>query len=245
MVPLPNKKPQRDTGFYIKRSFLALFVGLFFFFATSFVIQQTQSFCANSISCIKDLSVNVENNAVGVFEGQKVVPPKITLSQEKPSVKPERAGEKHIYVDLSSQTLYAFQGDSLVLKTLISSGKWHPTPTGDYHIWIKLRATRMSGGTGADAYDLPNVPYTMFFYNDEVGKDAGFSLHGAYWHNNFGHPMSHGCVNMRIIDAQALYNWADPPTTDYTTYATDTHPGTLVSVCSKITINGTTRECIE
>lgn len=229
---------------YIKRIIIAVVVGLFVFFITALVMHQSQIFCANSVSCIKNLSVHVENNAVGLFEGHKVSPPKIALSQ--PTSVPEEIGkEKHIYVDLSTQTLYAFQGNTLFMKTLISSGKWHPTPTGDFHIWIKLRATRMTGGSGDEAYDLPNVPYTMFFYNDEVPKDAGFSLHGAYWHDNFGHPMSHGCVNMRIIDAQALYNWADPPTTDYTTYATDTHPGTQVSICSKIILTNNKRECVE
>ena len=75
----------------------------------------------------------------------------------------------------------------------------------------------MAGGSGADAYDLPNVPYVMYFYQD-------YGLHGAYWHNNFGHPMSHGCVNERIVDAKALYEWADGPSGD--------QPGTAVSVCN-------------
>lgn len=191
--------------------------------------------CANSVSCTKDLSTKVENNTAGVFEGQKVMPPPIDLSAKTnntvlgDSVAP---GDKHIYVDLTTQTLYAYQGKTLVMKTLVSTGKWHPTPTGDFSIWIKLRATRMTGGEGDDAYDLPNVPYVMFFYNNDIGKSLGFSLHGAYWHNNFGHPMSHGCVNMRIVDAEKLYNWVDPPTDGLTTYATDEHPGT------KITISG-------
>ena len=193
--------------------------------------------CANTGSCAKELSIKVENNTAGFFEGQKVMPPPIDLAisiNEKnvlgDSVAP---GDKHIYVDLTTQTLYAYQGKTLVMKTLVSTGKWNKTPTGDFTIWIKLRATRMTGGEGDDAYDLPNVPYVMFFYNDDVAKYLGFSLHGAYWHNNFGHPMSHGCVNMRIVDAEKLYNWVDPPTDGLTTYATDEHPGT------KITIGGT------
>jgi lipoprotein-anchoring transpeptidase ErfK/SrfK len=50
-------------------------------------------------------------------------------------------------------------------------------------------------------YDLPNVPYVMYFYQ-------GYGLHGTYWHHNFGHPMSHGCVNFKTEDAGWLYNWA-------------------------------------
>ena len=208
------------------------------------------SFCANSVSCINNLSAVVDNTSAGFFEGQKVSPPKLNLALDPvPSNVlgvETQVGEKHIYVDLQTQSLYAFEGNKLIMNTLISSGKWHPTPPGEYHIWVKLRSTRMAGGEGADAYDLPNVPYVMFFYNDQVSKAAGFSLHGAYWHNNFGHPMSHGCVNMRIIDAQAIYNWADPPTQSTTTYATTDNPGTAISICSSIKLqDGSSPQCIE
>lgn len=161
-----------------------------------------------------------------MFQGRKIIPPKIDLamdlSKSASSVLGATAakGDKHIYVDLATQTLYAYQGKTEVMKTLISSGKWGRTPAGNFNVWTKLRATRMAGGEGADAYDLPNVPYVMYFYND-------FGLHGAYWHNNFGHPMSHGCVNMRIVDAQKLFNWVDAPTSDQL--------GTPVSVCNKFT----------
>jgi lipoprotein-anchoring transpeptidase ErfK/SrfK len=113
------------------------------------------------------------------------------------------------------------------MTTLISSGKWHPTVVGNFNVWIKLPVTRMAGGEGADAYDLPNVQWVMYFYKD-------FGLHAAYWHDNFGHPMSHGCVNMRLIDAKKLYDWADGPTKD--------KPGTAVSVCSQFKEPGT---CIQ
>jgi len=120
-------------------------------------------------------------------------------------------GEKHIYVNLSTQTLTAYEGDKQIMQTPISSGLWGKTPMGDFTIWSKFRATRMSGGSGADYYDLPNVPYVMFFSNDVVPGSAGFSLHGTYWHNNFGHAMSHGCVNMKTTDVAKLFDWADGP----------------------------------
>lgn len=192
--------------------------------------------CANSISCITDLTAHVENNTPGVFDNQKVMPPPInvaiTTNQAVLGATTD-VGKKHIYVDLTHQKLYAFQGKTLVLQTYISSGKWNPTPDGDYYIWIKLRATRMTGGTGPDYYDLPNVPYVMYFYNNQVPKSEGFGLHGAYWHSNFGHPMSHGCINMRIIDAEKLYNWVSPTTTGLTTYATDQDPGTEITITGK------------
>lgn len=108
-----------------------------------------------------------------------------------------------IEVNLSQQRLYAWDNGSLVYNYLISSGRWAPTPTGNYNIWIKLASTRMRGGSQAlgTYYDLPNVPCTMYFYK-------GYGLHGAYWHNNFGHPMSHGCINMRPSEACQLFSWA-------------------------------------
>ena len=76
-----------------------------------------------------------------------------------------------------------------------------PTVAGTYEIYVKYEKTRMTGGVGADYYDLPDVPYVMYFHK-------GYGLHGTYWHSNFGTPMSHGCVNLSISDAQWLYNWA-------------------------------------
>ena len=190
--------------------------------------------CANTESCVKDLTAKVENNSIGYVDQQVITPPAIDLSlaQTPSNVLGDSTvtGEKHIYVDLAKQTLYAYQGNTLFMQTLISSGKWHPTPTGDYKIWIKLRSTRMSGGEGDDYYNLPNVPYVMFFYNAEVPKSAGYSLHGAYWHNNFGHPMSHGCINMREVDVAKLYNWASPQTEGNTTLATADNDGTPVTI---------------
>lgn len=227
---------------------IALVASFISFFLLAFLSRSGDHFCANSISCIKDLTVRVENSSTGYFEGQVVTPPAIDLAQdlETTRVLGAATGEKHIYVDLSTQKLYAFEGTTQIMDTYIASGKWHPTPPGEYHIWIKLRATRMSGGSGNDAYDLPNVPFVMFFAGGSVSEADGFSLHGAYWHDNFGHPMSHGCVNMRISDAETLYNWADPPTTSTTTLATAKNPGTPISICSSITLqDGSTPECVE
>lgn len=103
-----------------------------------------------------------------------------------------------IDVDLTNQMLYAYDGDTLVASFLVSTGvAAHPTVTGQYHIYVKYVATDMSG----PGYYLPDVPYTMYFYQ-------GYGIHGTYWHNNFGHPMSHGCVNMRTADAEWMFNWA-------------------------------------
>lgn len=190
--------------------------------------------CANPGSCTALPTLLVENEAVGVYQGESVRVPGIDLAKE-PSAKnvlgeAAAEGEKHIYVDLKKQLLSAYQGDNLFMQALVSTGKWGRTPPGEYTIWVKMRATRMSGGQGNDYYNLPNVPYVMFFANDKVPKIAGFSLHGAYWHNNFGHPMSHGCVNMRQIDAEKLYNWASPNTSGSITHADSENTGTKVTI---------------
>lgn len=196
------------------------------------VLKKDSLTCANSISCINDLTgVFDETAPEGVFLGRKISPPRF-LAALPPSLSVLGATteKKRIEVDLSTQHLYAYEGDRLVYSFPVSTGKWGRTPTGTFSIWIKLKATRMTGGQGSDFYDLPNVPYTMFYYNNEVPKSMGFSIHGAYWHNNFGYPMSHGCVNMRTEDVAKLYQWADPVATSNTTYASKDSPGTQVIV---------------
>jgi lipoprotein-anchoring transpeptidase ErfK/SrfK len=113
--------------------------------------------------------------------------------------------EKWIEVDLAKQQLTAWNGNEIYMQYPISSGLFYPTPTGTFNIYSKFRYIRMKGGDPAagDYYDLPNVPDTMFFYQ-------GYGIHGAYWHNNFGHPMSHGCVNEPLAQAHSLFEWAGP-----------------------------------
>jgi LysM repeat protein len=111
-------------------------------------------------------------------------------------------GVRRIEVNLTNQTLTAWQGDVMVMHTAISSGRsGTPTVTGSFQIGTKYKAQRMTG----PGYDLPNVPWVMYFH-------GSYAIHGAYWHNNFGVPMSHGCVNMRPNESEMLYSWAAPGT---------------------------------
>jgi len=205
---------------YLKIYFLSIFLSLAIIAVGSFLKPQFS--CANSATCKSDLLVSVDNDTIGIFQGRKVTPPKIDLAQAilQSSVLGVHVSseKKQIYIDLSTQTLYAYEGNTQIMKALISSGKWGRTPVGNFNIWQKLPVTRMAGGQGADYYNLPNVQWVMYFHND-------FGLHGAYWHNNFGHPMSHGCVNMRLVDARELFAWADGPASGKL--------GTPVSVCDK------------
>lgn len=121
-----------------------------------------------------------------------------TSSAPKPSVASSGNGSRWIDVDLTNQRVYAYEGDTVVNSFIVSTGTWQtPTVTGQYNIYVKYRSAKMSG----PGYYLPDVPYIMYFYK-------GYGLHGTYWHNNFGTPMSHGCVNLTIDDAGWLYNWA-------------------------------------
>lgn len=145
------------------------------------------------------------------------------------------AQEKRIEVDLTNQKVYAFEGSIRVYEFTVSTGKWGRTPTGEFTIWAKVKSQLMSGGSKElhTYYYLPNVPWVMFFYNDSIAKMRGFSFHGTYWHDNFGHPMSHGCVNMRTEEAKMLYDWATPVVTNdkaWSTLAKDENPGTKVII---------------
>jgi lipoprotein-anchoring transpeptidase ErfK/SrfK len=103
-----------------------------------------------------------------------------------------------IDVDLSEQRVRAFEGASAVNEFMVSTGvSAHPTVTGQFRIYVKLKSTAMAG----PGYYLPGVPFTMYFYK-------GYALHGTYWHHNFGVPMSHGCINLFTPDAEWLFNWA-------------------------------------
>lgn len=119
---------------------------------------------------------------------------------------------KRIEVDLTNQKLYAYEGNDKVYEFKISSGKWGATPTGEFRIWTKLKYTLMTGGSKErnTYYYLPNVPYTMYFYGPNADKALGFGIHGTYWHDNFGHPMSHGCINMKTEEVEQLFYWAEP-----------------------------------
>ncbi|MGD9030169.1 MAG: L,D-transpeptidase family protein, partial [Anaerolineae bacterium] len=116
-----------------------------------------------------------------------------------PELPAELYEDRWIDVDLTHQRVTAYEGRTMVYTTLASTGLPNtPTPTGQFRIWIKLRYDDMAG----PGYYLKDVPYVMYFYQ-------GYGLHGVWWHANFGHPMSHGCVNLPTEAAEWFFNWAD------------------------------------
>jgi lipoprotein-anchoring transpeptidase ErfK/SrfK len=122
-----------------------------------------------------------------------------------------RAGERWIDVDLGSQTLVAWEGETPVFATLVSTGKGregtdNATPKGEFRIWVKLASSNMDNLEDEDAaryYAIEDVPYVQYFAK-------GVGLHGAFWHRGFGHERSHGCVNLAPLDAQRLFAFTSP-----------------------------------
>ena len=127
-----------------------------------------------------------------------------TYSPPKPSLSVS-GDTRWIDVDLTNQRVYAYEGETLVNSFLVSTGTWlTPTVTGKYKIYVKYRTANMHG----PGYSLLDVPYVMYFHK-------GYGLHGTYWHSNFGHPMSHGCVNLKTKEARKLFDWASVGTLVY------------------------------
>ena len=140
-------------------------------------------------------------NPSTIYAGQVLRIPGGAGTSTNPAPPPAPAAPtsgRWIDVNLSAQTVTAYEGNTLVRSTLVSTGlPYTPTPTGQYTIYSKYASGDMAG----PGYYLRNVPYIMNFYR-------GYSLHGTYWHSNFGQPMSHGCINLPTSEAQWLYSWA-------------------------------------
>lgn len=124
------------------------------------------------------------------------------------------AQEKRVVVDVSRQTMACYEGSEEVFFTNVSTGmmydlygnpteEWE-TPVGVRPIWRKLISVHMTGGTTGGGYDLAGVSWTTLF------EGNGVAIHSTFWHNNFGEPMSHGCVNCRPEDAQWVFRWTLP-----------------------------------
>lgn len=119
-----------------------------------------------------------------------------TISQQLIALK--ESDERWIEIDLSTQRLTAWEGNQPIKTVIVSTGKKDtPTIPGVFKIQSKREIDRMRGV----GYDVPNVPYAMYY-------QGGYAIHGAYWHNKFGTPVSHGCTNVAVDHAEWLFNWS-------------------------------------
>lgn len=189
-----------------------LITPLLIVFGIGILFRTTNKVKAEASCSTSDMSGLITDEFLAKFEGNEVVAPALAMAGEEPNVLGvANLEERWIEVDLSEQKLRAWDGNELYLETLISSGLPHtPTPTGEFRIWVKLRATKMEGGQGRYYYYLPNVPYVMFLENEQVPAWKGYGLHGTYWHSDFGNRRSHGCVNLPTPIAEKLYHWVGP-----------------------------------
>jgi hypothetical protein len=143
----------------------------------------------------------VAQGDVPTYSEELFVPP--------PPPKPKRAEVKAgggaivIDINLSAQYMTVYQGDAVVLESYVSTGRpGFETPTGTFSVHTKYEADDMDGVIGGEEYNVPQVPDVLYFTN------GGHAIHGAYWHNNFGATMSHGCVNLPPDVANYLYSFA-------------------------------------
>ena len=121
-------------------------------------------------------------------------------------------GEKWLDVNLSKQTVVLYEGERPVFATLISSGEAgledpkHTTATkrGIFRIHTKHITATMSSSEVGEEFELRDVPYVQYFDKE------GYALHGAYWHDRFGVPKSHGCINLAPEDARRIFHWTEP-----------------------------------
>ena len=140
-------------------------------------------------------------------------------------------GRTWIEVSILEQSLVAYEGAKPVYVTLVSTGadglgdpkETHSTIRGQFLIHTKHTTTTMSGDEVGDEFDLREVPYVQYF-------TEGYAFHAAYWHDSFGKPRSHGCINLSPIDARWLFSWTDPPVPEGWHGALSLHHGTLVHV---------------
>lgn len=137
--------------------------------------------------------------------------------------------EKWIEVDISDQKIYGWEGSRKVFEFAISSGRpGYDTVQGEFRVWRKVKSQRYRGGTPGTSsyYNLPNVPYSLFFHK-------GYAIHGAYWHNDFGITRrSSGCVNVSPENAGIIYEWAGPeiPEGQNAINSTEENPGIRIVV---------------
>lgn len=158
----------------------------------------------------------------------------VVLARRSATPKGLAAGEKWIEVNLGTQTIILYEGDTPVYSTLTSTGKKdrqnkekdHSTPPGDFRIREKHVAATMDGDVASDGpYSIQDVPWIMYY-------SGSYALHGAFWHTNFGFVRSHGCSNLAPTDGRTIFNWTEPtlPEGWHGVNATESNPGTRVIV---------------
>jgi lipoprotein-anchoring transpeptidase ErfK/SrfK len=150
--------------------------------------------------CWSMTALVTDRASIGLAQ-EAVLPREMVISARIDELKQSQS--RWIVINLSEQRLNAWEGDALMFSASVSTGRSdEPTPIGIFSVQQKSERAWMQGET----YDVPNVPYAMFY-------SGNYAIHGAYWHSQFGSPISSGCINLPVDQAAWLFDWADVGTT--------------------------------
>jgi hypothetical protein len=151
----------------------------------------------------------------------------ILSTEELAPISPEvPVDEKRIVILLDRQELLAYEADRLVYAARAATGQHgFETPAGLFHTFHKRPTAHMVGGADEfSMFDLPAIPWDSYL------TDSGVAIHGTYWHNDFGHPHSHGCINLSPADAKWVYRWTEPQVPPGERLVYEPGIGTLVQI---------------
>jgi lipoprotein-anchoring transpeptidase ErfK/SrfK len=144
----------------------------------------------------------IQSTSIPTYDESLFIPPAPKASTPG-GPGPQQGGPKEIVVSISAQAMWAYEGGQQVMFSYVSTGRpGFDTPLGNYSVLVKYDSQTMEGVLGGEYYNVPDVPWVMYFTN------SGHAIHGTYWHNNFGSVMSHGCVNLPMDVAAWMYSWA-------------------------------------
>lgn len=180
-------------------------------------------------SVVEVLDYSEDGEFVRIDEGRWVAREDLRIVEHRSTPEHVEEGGRWIDVDLDQQLVVAYEGDEAVFATLASTGKGkNATPTGVFNITRKKRQTTMRSDRSKKQTYSVAVPWPVYF-------DRGFAFHSTYWHNNFGTPRSHGCVNLSPADAATIYRFVGPemPAGWSVVYGHKSQPGTAVHVRSE------------
>jgi hypothetical protein len=200
-VPFSLARPQPD----VRYNGMRLYYQTTYWVKRTVVNRELKSIWYEIYDSLKHKSSYVPTYDMRIVPDEELAP----LSHDVPEAL------KHIHVDLGTQTVTAFEDQMPVLISRCSSGAGNTkTPLGDFRTYHKAPSVHMTneGDDEVGIYDLPGVPWCSFF------TGTGIAFHGTYWHNDYGRPRSHGCVNMTSKDAKFIYRWTNPvvpPGVDY------------------------------
>jgi len=183
------------------------------------------------VHVVEDLGRGMVRTTEGVMRARDLIRTTTETPPAELSATALAEGERWIDVDLTTQTLVAYEGTRPIFATLVSTGRsgpGHETPVGVHRIWVKLAEDTMDDLDVTDQasnYAIEGVPWVQYF-------SEGIGLHAAFWHDDFGRPRSHGCVNLSPRDARRLFAWTSPdllPGWD-AILTVEGQPGTIVRV---------------